>query len=75
MLAARTGNLDAIRVLLDHQADVNAKDTLRGTTALMWATEQVHPEAVKLLIDAWRRRQRCRPITIPGMRGTTWRIR
>ncbi len=40
MLAARTGNLDAIRVLLDHHADVNAKDKLRGTTALMWATEQ-----------------------------------
>jgi uncharacterized protein len=51
MLAARTGNLDAIRVLLDHHADVNAKDKLRGTTALMWATEQSHPEAVKLLVQ------------------------
>ncbi len=50
MLVARTGNLDAIRLLLDHKADVNAKDTLRGTTALMWATEQLHPDAVKLLI-------------------------
>jgi ankyrin repeat protein len=50
MLVARTGNLDAIRVLLDRHADVNAKDKLRGTTALMWATEQSHPEAVKLLI-------------------------
>jgi ankyrin repeat protein len=51
MLAARTGNLDAMRVLLDHHADVNAKDKLRSTTALMWATEQSHPEAVKLLIE------------------------
>jgi uncharacterized protein len=51
MLAARTGNLDAIRTLLDHHADVNAKDKLRGTTALMWATEQSHPEAVKLLVE------------------------
>jgi ankyrin repeat protein len=51
MLTARTGNLDAIRVLLDHHADVNAKDTLRGTTALMWATDQTHPEAMKLLIE------------------------
>jgi uncharacterized protein len=51
MLVARTGNLDAIRALLDHHADVNAKDKLRGTTALMWATEQLHPEAVKLLIE------------------------
>ena len=51
MLVARTGNLDAIRLLLEHHADVNAKDKLRGTTALMWATEQVHPEAVKLLVE------------------------
>jgi ankyrin repeat protein len=51
MLAARTGNLDAIRVLLNQHADVNAKDKLRGTTALMWATEQSHPEAVKLLVE------------------------
>jgi len=51
MLAARTGDLDALRLLLDYHADVNAKDKLRGTTALMWATEQSHPEAVKLLIE------------------------
>jgi uncharacterized protein len=51
MLVARTGNLDALRVLLDHHADVNAKDKLRGTTALMWATDQMHPEAVKLLLE------------------------
>ena len=50
MLAARTGNLDAMQVLLDHHADVNAKDKLRATTALMWATEQGHPEAVKFLL-------------------------
>jgi ankyrin repeat protein len=30
---------------------VNAKETLRGTTALMWAAEQSHPNAVKLLIQ------------------------
>jgi ankyrin repeat protein len=51
MMAARNGNLDALRVLLDHKADVNAKEDLRGTTALMWAAEQVHPAAVKLLIE------------------------
>jgi len=51
MLAARTGNLEAIGVLLEHHADVNAKDKLRGTTALMWATEQLHPAAVKRLIE------------------------
>ncbi len=50
MLASRAGNLDAIKVLLDHKADINAKDKIRGTTALMWASEQAHPEAVQLLI-------------------------
>ena len=40
MFAARNGNVAAIGVLLDHKADVNAKETLRGTTALMWAAEQ-----------------------------------
>ncbi len=52
MFAARNGNVDAIKVLLDHKADVNAKEKLRGTTALMWAAEQVHPEAVKALVAA-----------------------
>jgi ankyrin repeat protein len=51
MLAARNGNVDGIQVLLDQKADVNAKDKLRGTTALMWAAEQAHGAAVKLLIE------------------------
>ena len=52
MFAARNGNPVAIKVLVDHKADVNAKEKLRGTTALMWASEQVHPEAVKALLAA-----------------------
>jgi len=51
MFAARNGSVEAIQALLDRKADVNAKEELRGTTALMWAVEQVHPAAVKLLID------------------------
>jgi ankyrin repeat protein len=51
MIASRTGNVDAIKVLLDHGADVNARDTLRGTTALMWAADEAHPAAVQLLIQ------------------------
>ena len=51
MLAARNGNVDGIQVLLDQKADVNAKDKLRGTTALRWAAEQAHPAAVQLLIE------------------------
>ncbi len=51
MVAARTGNVDAIKVLLDHGADVNAKETLRGTTALMWAADEGHAAAIQLLIQ------------------------
>jgi uncharacterized protein len=49
MLASRNGNVDAIKAFIDHKADVNAKEKLRGTTAIMWAAEQSHPAAVKLL--------------------------
>src|SRR5438477_304130 len=50
-IAAGTGVADAVMVLLDHGADVNAKEKLRGTTAVMWAADQGHAAAVKLLID------------------------
>ena len=40
MMASRTGNVAAMKVLLDRGAQVNAKETLRGTTALMWAADQ-----------------------------------
>jgi len=51
MLAARNGNLDAMKVLLDNKADINAKEKLRGTTALMWAAEQAHPAAISFLLQ------------------------
>src|SRR5437016_12508243 len=51
MEASRTGNVEAIKVLLDHGADVNRKETLRETTALMWATSEGHPAAIRLLIQ------------------------
>ena len=31
MTAARSGNVDAVRILLDRGADVNARETLQGT--------------------------------------------
>ena len=37
MLAAAAGNADAVKALLDHGADVNAKETVKGETALMFA--------------------------------------
>jgi ankyrin repeat protein len=51
MTASRTGNVAAMKVLVDHGADVNAKETLRGTTALMWAADEAHPAAVQFLIQ------------------------
>jgi ankyrin repeat protein len=40
-----------MKVLLDRGAELDAKETLRGTTALMWAADQGHTAAVQLLID------------------------
>ena len=51
MIASRTGNVDAMKVLIDRGADVNARETLRGTTALMWAADQGHAAALQLLIQ------------------------
>ena len=51
MLASRTGNVDAMKVLIDRGADVNAKETLRGTTPLMWAADEGHAAAIQLLIQ------------------------
>jgi ankyrin repeat protein len=52
MTAAMTGKPDAIKVLLDHGADVAAKDPARGQTALMWAASEGNREAVELLLAA-----------------------
>jgi ankyrin repeat protein len=51
MLAARNGNPEAIQRLLASGAEVNLREPIRGTTALMWAVEQRHPAAVKALLD------------------------
>src|SRR6185295_12070423 len=51
MKTSRNGTVAAMKVLLDHGADVNAKETLRGTTALMWAADEAHATAVQLLIE------------------------
>jgi uncharacterized protein len=49
MMAARNGGVATLTVLLDHHAEVNLKENLRGTTALMWASAESHPEAVRIL--------------------------
>ena len=51
MLAARTGNADAVKVLLRAGAAVDAKETWNGQTALMWAAAAGHGPVVQALID------------------------
>ena len=52
MTAARAGSADAVKALLVHGANVNAKEPTRGQTALMWAASQQHPDVVRLLVEA-----------------------
>jgi len=52
MYAARNGRPEAVKLFVEAGADVNAKERLRGTTALMWAVEQRHAEAVGVLLTA-----------------------
>ena len=51
MTAARTGNVDTVKLLLTHGTDVNAKEPARGQTAMMWAIAEKHSEVARLLID------------------------
>jgi len=51
MTAARTGKLDAVKVLLARGANVNAKESWRGQTALMWAAAEGHPDVIRALIE------------------------
>src|SRR2546421_7018463 len=52
MTCARAGDARAVKALLAHGADVNAKEHEHQQTALMWAVSQRHPDVVRLLIDA-----------------------
>jgi ankyrin repeat protein len=51
MMAARTGRVPILEVLLDNGADIDAKEKLRGTTALMWAAANSNPAAVRYLVS------------------------
>lgn len=52
MTAARTGKVGAVRTLLARGADVHAKESRRGQTALMWAAADGHVEVIEELIKA-----------------------
>lgn len=50
MTVARTGVVEAAKVLLDHGAKVDTREEWHGQTALMWAVDEQHPAMVKELI-------------------------
>ncbi len=50
MTAARTGNPEIVRLLIEHGANVNAKGETYGETALDWAAQENHAEAAQVLI-------------------------
>ena len=50
MNAARTGNAEIVRLLIEHGADVKAKGEVYGETALVWAAQENHADAAQVLI-------------------------
>ena len=52
MRAARTGRAEAVRPLILHGAEVNATESWRGQSALMWAAGEGHLAAVNELVGA-----------------------
>ena len=74
MLAARTGNVAAVGLLVGAGSDVNAAETRTGTTALMWAALENRAEAVRALAAAGanvnaRSKVTAYPHTPPGVIG------
>ena len=72
MEAARAGGVDAVRLLLAHGARVDARESARGQTALMWAVSRQHPEIVKVLLENHadvKMRTEARPVMVMLDRG------
>ena len=51
MTCSWTGNPEAVRLLLEHGADLAAREIRQGQTALMWALEQSHTAAARVLVE------------------------
>jgi uncharacterized protein len=51
MLASSIGSLPIAQLLIKHGAKVNAVESFRGQTALMWAAGENHPDIVDLLLS------------------------
>jgi ankyrin repeat protein len=52
MTAARTGNVPVLKALLAKGAHPDARDAFYGETALIWAADADHTDAVRTLLDA-----------------------
>jgi uncharacterized protein len=52
MTCARAGDAQAVTALIARGAEVNAMEHEHHQTALMWATAQVHPDVVRVLVGA-----------------------
>ena len=52
MTAARTGDVAVLKALIEANAEVNARESSRGQTALMWAAAENNAAAIKVLVDA-----------------------
>lgn len=50
MMAARNGSRASLELLLSRGADIDAAESLRGTTALMWAAAYSNSDAVATLL-------------------------
>lgn len=49
---AHAGKVEAAKVLIAHGATLDAGDSWRGQTPLMWASAQGHPDMMRALIEA-----------------------
>src|SRR5207247_5346511 len=52
MTAARTGSVPALKVLMAHGANVNAREGWMGETPLIWAASENNASAVQALVNA-----------------------
>ena len=51
LLVARSGQVEAMQMLLDAGADIEARETWNGQSALMWAAAEGHVPVVDMLIQ------------------------
>ena len=52
MIAASSGSVDGRSQLIAKEANVNAVESRKGQTALMWAAAEGHPDVVDVLIQS-----------------------